>query len=220
MPKPPTRTTASCEIETKPGPEQAVRDGASVHRRLVRVLERGRDSLRDQERVLGRNADAEGAHAREHGVERPAGGLVPGHERDVLDEIELGPDHDRVVGERQRPLSRFSPTVSRIASAAQLLRLENAQADEAALVRRIERPEHRAERILRELRDEQVVAEVTRQERSGSAHAANPAGATFEWGSRRPMPVLGADISSFVCGMVAVSVPAAARGLTFGRQRT
>ncbi len=50
----------------EPGPEQAVRRRPAVGRGAKRVFEARRDALGNEEGVLGGNADAESAHAREH----------------------------------------------------------------------------------------------------------------------------------------------------------
>ena len=182
----------------EPGPQHAMEERLSLDRRLVRALEGGRDPLHDQQRVFGRNADAEGAHAREHRVERPSRGLVPGHEGDALDQIELGSDDDRVMLERN-VAEPILPDRQQHRLRGELFGLEHAKADEAPLVGGIERAKDGAERILGELRDEQIVAEVPGKKGSGGAHASNLESVESKCGSRRQTAVIGMDISSFFC---------------------
>jgi hypothetical protein len=60
------------------GPDQAVRDRATLERLLVRRVERGGDAVGDQQAVLDRDPLAEGAESLEQHVERPAVRLAPG----------------------------------------------------------------------------------------------------------------------------------------------
>jgi hypothetical protein len=121
---------------------------APVDAGAVRVLESRSDALGDQERVLGGDADAESAHASEQRVERPASRLVPGVVGDALHQAQLRLAHDCLVQERPAAvlLYRRSHALRR-----QIGRLQDPQADETPLIRRVERPEHRAKSVFGEL---------------------------------------------------------------------
>ena len=174
----------------EPGPEQAVRRRPAVGRGAERVFEARRDALGDEEGVLGGNADAESAHAREHGVERPARGLVPRHEGHAVDHVELRMRNDGVVHENRGELGVLVDG-PRDRGLGHCVGMEHPQPHETAFVGGVERAVHGAERVLGELRDERVVAEVSRKKRGRRSHgvrrsvsAASPNRSRSE-GSRR-----------------------------------
>ncbi len=115
-----------------------------------------------------------------------------------IDQIELGSDDDRVMLERN-VAEPILPDRQQHRLRGELFGLEHAKADEAPLVGGIERAKDGAERILGELRDEQIVAEVPGKKGSGGAHASNLESVESKCGSRRQTAVIGMDISSFFC---------------------
>ena len=166
MPSLPTRTAASCEMETNPGQECRAR-------RTVRRREHA--SRAAARRSAIRSACSAGMRIRtrargEHRVERPAGRFVPGHERDAVHDVHFRSQHDRVVNQRH-VAQAVLPDREQHARRVELLGLQHAQAHEAALVGRVQGAKDGAERVLGELGDEEVVAEVARKQRGRCAQA-------------------------------------------------
>ncbi len=142
-------------------------EGHAVEDRKPGMRHSRRGALCDQERVLDGDLPAHRAQRRENDVERPAGALVPGHERNAFEDSHLGTKHDRLVLDRRRALRVVSDRRAD-GLGQELGRLQNAQPHEALLVARVERAVDGPQPVVAQLGDQDVLAKLPRKRQLGS----------------------------------------------------